>query len=47
MSITNKLKNRKFSSDEISEIFSVDIDKIEDFIDNHKTHFLENETGSL
>ena len=47
MSITNKLKNRKFSSDEISEIFSVDIDKIEEFIDNHKIHFLENETGSL
>lgn len=47
MSITSKLKNRKFSSDEISEIFSVDIDKIEDFIDNHKVHFLEDETGSL
>ncbi len=35
---TNKLKNRDFSSDEISEIFSIDVEKIENYIDNLKNN---------
>ena len=40
VSITNRLKNRKFSSDEISELFSIDIEKVEEFIDYHNHKFL-------
>lgn len=40
ISIVTKLKNRDFSSDEISELFSIDVEKIENFIDNHKKYIL-------
>jgi len=40
LSITNKLKNRNFSSDEISELFSIEVEKIEDYIDNQKNYLL-------
>lgn len=40
ISIVSKLKNRDFTSDEISELFSIDVEKIENFIDHHKKYIL-------
>ena len=41
LSITNKLKNRNFSSDEISELFSIEVEKIEDYIDHTNNYLLK------
>lgn len=39
-SITQKLNNRKFSIDEISEMFSISIETIEEYVDSHQMNIL-------